>query len=237
MATKVAVVLGVGPGIGWSVSKRFAREGYVVALLARNRDKLLDYQKQIEASGGKALAVEADAAVPASIKSAFDTIRSQLGHPQVLVVNTAGFKMGGILSVTPEELGKCLEVGGLGTFAAAQQVLPAMVERKSGTIIVTGNTAATRGSANFVALAAPSFAKRAIAQSIAREFGPKGIHCVHVIIDGQVDLEATRARLPERATETFLHPDAIADVYWNLHVQDKTTWTQELDLRPHVEKW
>jgi NAD(P)-dependent dehydrogenase (short-subunit alcohol dehydrogenase family) len=124
-----------------------------------------------------------------------------------------------------------------GAFYASQQVLPAMVERGSGTILLTGATAALRGSARFSALAVGKFGLRALAQSMAREFGPQGVHVAHVIIDGQIDTARVREMVGEREAHTMLHPDAIAETYWNLHAQDPTAWTLELDLRPSVESF
>ena len=122
-----------------------------------------------------------------------------------------------------------------GAFYAAQQVLPAMIEAERGTILLTGATASLRGSARFSALAVGKFGLRALAQSMAREFGPQGIHVAHVIIDGQINTPSARERSPEREEHTMLSPDTIAETYWQLHIQDHTAWTLELDLRPAVE--
>jgi NAD(P)-dependent dehydrogenase (short-subunit alcohol dehydrogenase family) len=124
-----------------------------------------------------------------------------------------------------------------GAFYAAQQVLPAMVEAGRGTVLLTGATASLRGSARFSALAVGKFGLRALAQSMAREFGGQGVHVAHVVIDGQIDTPKARAMSPEREEHTMLSPDAIADAYWWLHTQDPTAWTLELDLRPSVESF
>jgi NAD(P)-dependent dehydrogenase (short-subunit alcohol dehydrogenase family) len=124
-----------------------------------------------------------------------------------------------------------------GAFYAAQQVLPAMIESGRGTILFTGATASLRGSARFSALAVGKFGLRALAQSMAREFGPQGIHVAHVIIDGQINTPRMREMSPDREYHTMLSPDAIAETYWQLHTQDRTAWTLELDLRPSVESF
>jgi NAD(P)-dependent dehydrogenase (short-subunit alcohol dehydrogenase family) len=124
-----------------------------------------------------------------------------------------------------------------GAFYAAQQVLPAMVEAGRGTILLTGATASLRGSARFSALAVGKFGLRVLAQSMAREFGPQGIHVAHVIIDGQINTPRMRERSPDREEHTMLSTGAIAETYWQLHVQDPTAWTLELDLRPSVESF
>jgi len=237
MASRVCAIVGVGPGIGGAVAKRFAAEGYTVALMARNAEKLEFHKKQIEGLGQKAIAVSVDATLPTSVKSAFDTIRASVGHPEVLVVNTGAFKMGGILDLTPDDFVGAWQSNCLAGFLCAQQVLPAMVEHKSGTIIFTGATGALRCGAGFSGLGVGKFGQRAVAQSISREFGPKGIHVVHVVIDGFVNLETTRAHYPNRPIDSYVDPEAVATQYWNLHQQDKTVWTQELELRPYAEKW
>jgi NAD(P)-dependent dehydrogenase (short-subunit alcohol dehydrogenase family) len=145
--------------------------------------------------------------------------------------------MGGILEVSPEDFERCWKVGCHGAFLCAREVLPAMVERGAGTILLSGATAALRGSARFSCLAVGKFGLRALGQAMARELGERGIHVAHVIIDGQIDSEHVRSRSPHRPASSFLAPDAIAETYWQLHAQHPTAWTQELDLRPASEKF
>jgi len=229
MASRVAVVFGIGPGIGGAVAHKFAAEGYTVALLGRKKEKLEEFKAQIEGKKGKAFVVVSDAADPASIAAAFEAIR-KVGHPEVLVYNASGFKIGSLLDTSLEEFENNWKVSARAAFLASKEVLPKMVENKKGTIIYTGATASLRGGANFSAFASGKFALRALSQSVAREFGPKGIHVAHTIIDGGVDTAHT-------GKETVLSPKSIADSYWNLHTQHHTAWTQELDFRPFVEKW
>jgi NAD(P)-dependent dehydrogenase (short-subunit alcohol dehydrogenase family) len=232
---KVAAILGVGPGLGAAVARRFAREGFAVAMMAREEERLGTLREEIQDAGGTALAVSADATDAASVASAFDQVQEKLGSPEVFVYNAGAFQMGGILELSPEQFDNCFRANCSGAFYGAQQVLPAMVEREQGTIILTGATAALRGSANFAALATGKFGLRALAQSMAREFGPQGIHVAHVIIDGQINTPTLRETQPDREEHTTLSPDAIAKTYWQLHAQDPTAWTLELDLRPAVE--
>jgi NAD(P)-dependent dehydrogenase (short-subunit alcohol dehydrogenase family) len=145
--------------------------------------------------------------------------------------------MGGILELTPEQFDDCFRANCSGALYGAQEVLPAMLEKERGTLILTGATASLRGSANFAALATGKFGLRALAQSMAREFGPQGIHVAHVVIDGQINTPSLRETQPDREEHTTLSPDAIADTYWQLHAQDPTAWTLELDLRPAVEEF
>jgi NAD(P)-dependent dehydrogenase (short-subunit alcohol dehydrogenase family) len=235
MNGKVAAVLGIGPGLGAAVARRFSREGYSVALMARRKESLAPVREEIEGDGGKALTVPTDAADPASVALAFERVRGELGDPEVFVYNAGAFKMGGILDLLPEEFDACFKTTCAGAFYAAQQVLPAMVEAGRGTVLLTGATAALRGSARFSALAVGKFGLRALAHSMAREFGPQGVHVSHVVIDGQIDTPRVREMSPGREDYTMLSPDAIAETYWQLHSQHTSAWTLELDLRPSVE--
>jgi NAD(P)-dependent dehydrogenase (short-subunit alcohol dehydrogenase family) len=234
---KVAAVLGVGPGLGATVARRFAREGFAVGLMARGEESLAAAREEVEALGGTALAVTADATDAASVASSFDRVREELGEPEVFVYNAGAFQMGGILELSPEQFDDCFRANCSGAFYGAQQVLPAMVEREHGTIILTGATAALRGSARFAALATGKFGLRALAQSMAREFGPQGIHVAHVVIDGQINTPRLRETQPDREESTTLSPESIAETYWQLHAQDPTAWTLELDLRPAPESF
>lgn len=235
MDGKVAAVLGVGPGLGVAIARRFASEGFAVGLMARREESLSAVREEIEGKGGETLAVSTDATDAASVASAFEEVRESLGAPEVFVYNAGAFQMGGILEVSPEQFDECFRANCSGAFYGAQQVLPAMAERGRGTIILTGATAALRGSANFAALATGKFGLRALAQSMAREFGPQGIHVAHTVIDGQIDTPRLREAQPDREENTTLSPDAIAEAYWQLYSQDPTAWTLELDLRPAVE--
>ena len=214
---RVAAILGVGPGLGASIARRFAREGFTVGLMARREESLSVTREEIEGEGGTALAVETDATDAASVAGAF--------------------QMGGILELSPEHFDNCLKANCSGGFYGAQQVLPSMVERGRGTIVLTGATASLRGSARFAALSTGKFGLRALAQSMAREFWPQGIHVAHVVIDGQINTSRVREMSPDREEHTMLNPDAIAEVYWQLHTQDPTAWSLELDLRPAVESF
>ena len=237
MNGKTAAILGVGPGLGAAVARRFAREGFAVALMARRLESVAGVREEIEDAGGTALSISADATDPTSVAAAFDEVRSSLGDPEVFVYNAGAFQMGGILDLSPEKFDECFKANCAGAFYAAQQVLPAMVEAGRGTVLLTGATASLRGGARFSALAVGKFGLRALAQSIAREFGPQGIHVAHVVVDGQIDTPRVREMTPGREDHTMLSPDAIAETYWQLHSQDRTAWTLELDLRPAVESF
>jgi len=232
MSDRVAAVLGVGPGLGAAIARRFAAEGFAVALMARREENVARVEEEIE---GKTITVSADATDPDSVVAAFGRVREELGDPEVFVYNAGAFQMGGILDLTPQQFDDCFRSNCAGAFYAAQQVLPAMVEAGHGTILLTGASAALRGKASFSALAVGKFGLRALAQSMAREFGPQGVHVSHVIVDGQIDTPRLREMMPDREDHTMLSPEAIAETYWQLHSQDRTAWTLELDLRPSVE--
>ncbi len=235
--SNVAVVVGVGPALGASVARRFARENFAVALMARRREDVEPVGQEITVAGGRALALTADATQVDSVAGAFRQVRDQLGAPEVFVYNAGAFEMGGILEVSPEKFEQSWKANCLGAFLGAREVLPGMVERGRGTVLLTGATASLRGSARFSCLAVGKFGLRALAQSMAREFGPRGVHVAHVVVDGQIDTPRRRQMQPDRDRQTLLSPDAIANEYWNLHAQDPTAWTLELDLRPAVEKF
>lgn len=233
----VAVVVGVGPGLGGAVARRFARAGYQVGLLARGAAQLDPIRDQIEKGGGSALSVPCDAADPEAVKDAFQRIAREAGAPSAVIYNAGAFQMGSALEITPDQFDACFKINCAGALFVAQAAVPAMLERGSGTLIFTGATASLRGSARFACLAVGKFGLRALAQSLARELGPQGIHVAHVVIDGQIDSPRIRSMMPDRPEHTFLSPDAIAETYYQLHLQDRTAFTFELDLRPAVEKF
>ena len=230
-------MLGIGPALGASLARRFAREGYAVALMARRAEEVDPVAAEIAVAGGVALPVTADATRVDSVAEAFRRTRAELGAPEVFIYNAGAFEMGGILEISPEKFEETWKANCMGAFLGAREVLPGMLERGGGTVLLTGATAALRGSARFSCLAVGKFGLRALAQSMARELGPRGIHVAHVVIDGQIDTPRLRAMQPDRDARTLLSPDAIANEYWNLHAQDPTAWTLELDLRPAVEKF
>lgn len=233
---KVAVILGVGAGLGSAIAHRFAREGFTVGLMARSEDQLAQIKTEIEKSGGKALSIAADVTDPASMKAAFERVRTQLDAPEVFVYNAGVFQVAGMLDLTPEQFEYGWKVNCFGAFLGVQQVLPAMVERGQGTILLTGATASLKASARFAGLAVGKFGLRALAQSLSREFGPQGVHVAHIVIDGMINTPRVRA-MASSDEHTLLAPEAIAETYWQLYQQDATTWTLELDLRPAVEKF
>ncbi|MCA9689711.1 MAG: SDR family NAD(P)-dependent oxidoreductase [Nannocystaceae bacterium] len=236
-AKDVAVVVGAGPGLGGAVARRFAREGFAVALLARREESVAGDAAAIREAGGEVLALAVDTTDDAAVAAAHARVCEGLGPPTALIYNAGAFKFGGVLELEPAEFETCWRVNCMGAFLWARRVLPAMVERGAGTILLTGATAALRGSANFAGLAVGKFGLRALAQSLAREFGPQGIHVAHPVIDGQIATPRQQSSRRERPVDSYLDKDAIAEAYWQLHVQPRSVWTLEQDLRPYVERF
>lgn len=228
----VAVVVGAGPGLGAALCRRFAQGGLTVAVVRRNHDAASDLADEI---GGRAYVC--DASVHDQVEALFAAVENDLGPPELVVFNAGTYKPGGILETTPADFERCWRVACLGGFHVGQGALRAMLPQQRGTLIFTGATASLRGGKRFANLAVPKSGLRALAQSMAREFGPQGIHVAHTIIDGQIRNEARGGRYSEaeRGEDALLNPDAIADAYWHLHRQPRSAWTHELDLRPWVE--
>ena len=235
MAEGVAVIVGVGPGLGWALAKRFSKEGLDVVCAARSTERLhaLANQDQLETVRFHAC----DATDAASVIDLFAMINESVGPPTVVVFNVGAYERGNILDLRPEDFERCWRIGCFGGFLVGQAAARLMVPRGSGTIIFTGATASLRGGAGFANLAVPKFGLRALSQSMARELGPHGIHVAHVIIDGQIASERYEHLAAERGPDALLAPDEIARAYWHLHCQHRSTWTHELDMRPWVERF
>lgn len=233
MSAKVCVVAGVGPGTGTALSHRFAAGGYRVAMLARDAERLGKLERDIDGSRGYAV----DVTDAAAVKDAVERIRSELGTPGVLVHNAVSGHFGEFLDVKPEVLENTFRTNVLSLLLLGQAVAPQMLAGGGGAIVVTGNTAAWRGVANFAAFAPSKAAQRILAQSMARSLGPKGIHVAYVVIDAVIDVPWTRQAFASKPDEFFARPDAIAETVYHVAHQDRSAWTFEVDLRPFAEKW
>src|SRR5579863_2825051 len=232
----VAVVVGVGAGLGTALARRFA-DGYVVALMARSADYLATVAAEIEGAGGNALAVAANVADAAEIEKAFATIREKAGAPEVLLYNAAMRPFGRLMETKASTFENTWRVNAMGAFLCAQQVVPAMLAAGRGTIIFTGATAGTKPFATSAAFGPAKFALRGLAQVMARDLGPQGIHVAYVNVDGPIDMPFIRRMRPDAKQEDLLKPAAIAETYWHLAHQDRSSWTQELDVRPFKENF
>jgi NAD(P)-dependent dehydrogenase (short-subunit alcohol dehydrogenase family) len=232
---QVAAIVGVGPGLGFALVRRFARAGMAVALAARSKERLEQLLAGEPVEHAKVHAC--DATDKAAVDRLFTEVEQDLGAPEVVVFNAGAFRPGGILEIEPSEFEQCWRIGCLAGFLVGQAAARRMVAQGHGTILFTGATAALRGSARFANLAVPKFGLRALAQSMARELGPKGVHVAHVIIDGQILSERYAHLEAGRGPDSLLQPDAIAEMYYQLHAQPRSAWTLELDLRPWSEKF
>lgn len=232
----VCAIVGVGPGLGAALARRFGKE-YAVALIARGEDKLVALAKEIESAGGKALAVPADVAKAADITAAFDQVRRELGEVDALLYNAAMRPFGKLMDTKPSTFENTWRVSTLGAFLAAQEVVPAMLKRGSGTIIFTGATAGIKPFATSAAFGPAKFALRGLAQVMARDLQPQGVHVAYVNVDGAIDMPAIRERFPQLAEDAMLKPSAIAETYWFLAHQDRSAWSHDVDVRPFKEKW
>jgi NAD(P)-dependent dehydrogenase (short-subunit alcohol dehydrogenase family) len=241
---KTALIIGAGDATGGAIARRFAKGGYTVCAPRRHLDKLQPLIAQIEAEGGKAHGFASDARKEDEVVALVEQIESNIGPIEVLVFNIGANVPSSILDETARKYFKIWEMACLGGMLNGREVARRMVAREGepkGTIIFTGATASLRGSANFAAFAGAKHALRALAQSMARELGPRGIHVAHTIIDGAIDTEFIRENFPQRyalkSQDGILNPDHIAENYWMLHQQPRDAWTHELDLRPWSEKF
>jgi NAD(P)-dependent dehydrogenase (short-subunit alcohol dehydrogenase family) len=237
----VALVIGAGDATGGAIARRFAREGYFACVTRRSADKLLPLVAQIEALGGRARGFASDARKEEEVAALVQQIEQEIGPIEVLVFNIGANAPCSILEETARKYFKIWEMACFGGFLAGREVARRMVARGRGTILYTGATASLRGSAHFAAFAGAKHALRALAQSMARELGPRNIHVAHVVVDGAIDTDFIRTSFPEmyarKERDGILDPEHIADNYWHLHRQPRDAWTFELDLRPWMEKW
>lgn len=235
----LAVIIGAGDATGGAVARRFAREGFTACVTRRSKDSLTPLVETIEADGGRALAFGCDARSEEATVALFQRLEQDHGEVEVLVFNIGANVFFGITETTERVYRKVWEMGALAGFLAGREAARVMLPRKRGTIIFTGATASIRGGSGFSAFASAKFALRALAQSMARELGPQGIHVAHSIIDGAIDTDFIRNTFPEtyalKDQGGILNPEHIAEQYWQLHMQPRDCWTQELDLRPWME--
>jgi len=242
-----ALIIGAGDATGGAIARRFAREGYAACVTRRSLDKLQPLVAQIEAEGGRAHAFASDARKEEEVVQLVEQIEQGVGPIEVMVFNIGANVPESILTETARKYFKVWEMACFGGFLNAREVARRMVARPMpasghrGTILFTGATASLRGGANFGAFSGAKMALRALAQSMARELGPQGIHVAHVVVDGAIDTEFIRSNFPERYALKeqggILNPEHIADTYAMLHRQPRDAWTHELDLRPWSEKF
>lgn len=230
-----AVIAGVGPGLGSSLARAFARQGFAIALLSRHAESSEPVARELCSSGASVLVVPTDVTDLQSVTTAVAIAKSQLGSITVLAYNASGYGRGPFLELDPGVFRQSFDVGVLGAVHLAQAVIPGMLAVGRGFISFTGATAALRGRAGFAPLSIAKAGLRMLAQSLAREFHPQGIHVIHVIVDGQIDTPKLRARDPQRSAETMIAPDTIASCILAAFAQPPNGWSHEIDIRPNVE--
>lgn len=238
---KAILVIGAGDATGGAIAKRFAREGYIACVTRRSADKLEPLVQEIRAAGGEAHGFGSDARKEDEMVSLIEHIESQIAPIEVAVFNIGANVRFGITETTARVYFKVWEMACFAGFLMGRETAKRMLPRGRGTIIFTGATASLRGRDGFAAFAGAKHGLRALAQSMARELWPQGIHVAHPIIDGAIDTDFIRSNFPERYAlkdqDGIVSPDAIADAYWAIHQQPRTAWTHETELRPWLEPW
>ena len=234
MSKPVALITGVGDGTGAALARRFAQGGYRVAMLARNRERLEALENEIADAKGYVCDIGDLDALMATV----ETVRSEMGDPSVLVHNAVSATFKSFLDADPEDLERNFRVNTTSLLYLARALAPAMVEAAQGAIMVTGNTAALRGIPNTAVFAPTKAAQRILAQSLARDLGPKGVHVAYITIDAAIDTPWTRIPFhPDKPDEFFSKPEAIAEEVFHVAHQDRSTWAFDLVVRPFAEKW
>ena len=229
----VCVITGVGPGTGSALARRFAKGGYRVALIARNEDRLRDLEAELQGSKG----YRCDVADPKQVEGVLDEIERDLGQPSILIHNAVGGAFGSFLEIDPDVLNRNFQVNTMALLYLARRLAPAMVQAGRGTILMTGNTSAQRGMPRFAGFAPTKAAQRILAEAMARELGPKGIHVAYLVIDAVIDVPWTRQRFNDKPDNFFIKPTAIADELWHVAHQDRSAWSFNVEVRPFGEKW
>jgi NAD(P)-dependent dehydrogenase (short-subunit alcohol dehydrogenase family) len=233
MTNPVCVISGVGPGTGSALARRFARGGHRVAMLARNPQRLAELERELPYSKGYAC----DVSDAPQVEATADRIERDLGMPTTLVHNAVGGAFGSFLEIDPAVLNRNFQVNTMGLLFLARRLTPAMISAGSGNVIVTGNTSALRGKPSFAGFAPTKAAQRILAESMARELGPKGVHVAYIIIDAVIDVPWTRERFKDRPDDFFIKPGAIAEEAWHLTQQNRSGWSFNVELRPYGESW
>ncbi|KAI9717224.1 MAG: hypothetical protein M1828_007418 [Chrysothrix sp. TS-e1954] len=247
MARPIAIIAGIGPGTGASVARKFAAS-YPVALLARTPESYNPLVDEINKSGGSAIGVSADVSNSDSIKKAFDEIKAKYGGEDAqcaaAVFNASGaFYRKPFLELTEDQFMSGLDVSARGAFLFSRASLPLLLKSAQSspnhppTLVFTGATASVKSNAFMSSFSTGKFALKALSQSLGKEFGPKGIHVAHAVIDGVIDIERTKEWMKEAGPDAKISPNEIANAYWHLHTQPRSAFSNEIDIRPYCEKW
>jgi NAD(P)-dependent dehydrogenase (short-subunit alcohol dehydrogenase family) len=229
----LAIVTGVGPGTGSALVRRFASGGFQVAMLARNHSRL----NALAAEVSDSIAVPCDVADQAALQDALTQIVERFGVPSVVIHNAVGGSFGKFQDIDPQVLEHNFQINVMALLHLARFLAPEMIKAGGGALIVTGNTSALRGKPHFAGFAPTKAAQRILAESIARDLGPQGLHVAYLIIDAVIDVPWTRDRFKEASDDFFIKPAAIANEVWHLAHQDKSAWSFLSEIRPYSETW
>jgi NADP-dependent 3-hydroxy acid dehydrogenase YdfG len=233
MTQPVCLISGVGPGTGSALVRRFAAEGYRIAMLARSAERLAALAEQLPSAN----AYVCDVADQAQVDNAISSIERDIGAPSVMIHNAVGGAWGTFAEIDPAVLNRNFQVNTMGLLYLARRVAPNMVAAGKGSIIVTGNTSALRGRANFAGFAPTKAAQRILAEAMARDLGPKGVHVAYIVIDAVIDVPWARERFKDKPNEFFIAPTAIADEAWHVANQPRSAWSFNVEVRPFGESW
>jgi len=239
-AQPIALIIGAGDHLGSAIARRFAKEGFHI-VATRRRGDLSQLEKDVTAVGADITAIYSDAREEDQVMQLIEDVESRLGPIEVCVFNIGGNVRYGITETSAQVYRKVWEMCSFAGFLIGREVSKRMLTRQRGSILFTGASASLRGSAGFSAFAGGKHALRALAQSMARELGPQGIHVGHIVVDGIIDNRNTEAVMPElfasKGPGGVIQPDDLAELYWQLHRQPRSAWTFELDARPYKETW
>lgn len=230
---RVCLITGVGPGTGSALVRRFAEGGYRVAMLARSGDRLQATERDVAGTS----AFPCDLADASALATAVDMVTSTLGAPSVVIHNAVAASLGRYDQVEPDDLEGNFRVNVTALLMLARALVPAMIAAGDGALMVTGNTAAHRGKPDFIGFAPTKAAQRVLAQALARDFGPKGVHVAYLTIDGVIDVPWSRERFADKPDEFFAAPAAIAEEVWRLAHQPRSAWSFDAEVRPFAEPW
>jgi NAD(P)-dependent dehydrogenase (short-subunit alcohol dehydrogenase family) len=229
----LAIVTGVGPGTGSALVRRFASGGFQVAMLARNHARL----NALAAEVSDSIAVPCDVADQAALQDALTQIVERFGVPSVVIHNAVGGSFGKFQDIDPQVLEHNFQINVMALLHLARFLAPEMIKAGGGALIITGNTSALRGKPHFAGFAPTKAAQRILAESIARDLGPQGLHVAYLVIDAVIDVPWTRDRFKEASDDFFIKPAAIANEVWHLAHQDKSAWSFLSEVRPYSETW
>lgn len=234
---RICLVIGAGDGTGAAIARRFARQGLIACLARRDAAKVEALAASLRAAGNDAHGFALDASREENVKDLFARIEGEIGPIDACIVNMSGFGRSPVAETTAEDFAGQWRMSALAGFLTGREAARSMSPRGRGTVIFTGATASIRGGKGFAAFASGKHAVRALAQSMARELGPKGIHVAHVVVDGMIDPEPSSATAGDARRAAFIGPEDIAELYWFIHAQSPRGWMHECDIRPAGETW